>query len=113
MIAMALALEPEILIADEPTTALDVIVTKAQILDSYLKKLQQQRNMAMILISHDLNVVKRYADEVLVLNQGTKSKSKVTIAEIFHQPKTEYTRKPLLNHDFGTGTSIGISRNVA
>ncbi len=67
MIAMALALEPDILIADEPTTALDVML-QAQILE-LLKKLQQQRNMAMILISHDLNLVKRYDDHVLVLNK--------------------------------------------
>ena len=97
MIAMALALEPDILIADEPTTALDVML-QAQILE-LLKKLQQQRNMAMILISHDLNLVKRYADHVLVLNQG-KVEEQGTIAEIFDQPKTEYTRN-LLNHDFG------------
>lgn len=68
MIAMALALEPEILIADEPTTALDVVL-QAQVL-SLLKKLQQQRQMAMILISHDLSLVQQYADHVLVLNQG-------------------------------------------
>ena len=97
MIAMALALEPDILIADEPTTACDVML-QAQILE-LLKKLQQQRNMAMILISHDLNLVKRYADHVLVLNQG-KVEEQGTIAEIFDQPKTEYTRN-LLNHDFG------------
>jgi microcin C transport system ATP-binding protein len=64
MIAMALAQEPEILIADEPTTALDVTL-QAQILN-LLKTLQQKRNMAMILISHDLNLVKRYADQVIV-----------------------------------------------
>ncbi|WHP07614.1 dipeptide ABC transporter ATP-binding protein [Acinetobacter corruptisaponis] len=97
MIAMALALEPEILIADEPTTALDVML-QAQIL-ALLKKLQQQRKMAMILISHDLNLVKRYADHVLVLNQG-KVEQQGTISEIFDQPKTEYTEN-LLNHNFG------------
>ncbi|MDH0030452.1 MULTISPECIES: dipeptide ABC transporter ATP-binding protein [unclassified Acinetobacter] len=97
MIAMALALEPDVLIADEPTTALDVML-QTQILD-LLKKLQQQRNMAMILISHDLNLVKRYADHVLVLNQG-KVEEQGTISEIFDHPKTEYTRN-LLNHDFG------------
>ncbi|MEQ1311271.1 dipeptide ABC transporter ATP-binding protein [Acinetobacter sp. XH1639] len=97
MIAMALALEPEILIADEPTTALDVML-QTQILD-LLKKLQQQRNMAMILISHDLNLVKRYAEQVLVLNQG-KVEEQGTISEIFDHPKTEYTEN-LLNHNFG------------
>ncbi len=68
MIAMALALEPDILIADEPTTALDVIL-QAQILE-LLQQLQQQRNLAILLISHDLNLVKKYADHVIVLNQG-------------------------------------------
>lgn len=97
MLAMALALEPEILIADEPTTALDVVL-QTQLL-ALLKKLQQQRNMAMILISHDLNLVKRYADQVLVLNQG-KVEEQGTISEIFDHPKTEYTEN-LLNHNFG------------
>ena len=68
MIAMALALDPDILIADEPTTALDVTL-QAQILD-LLKSLQVRHNMAMILISHDLNLVKHYADQVIVMNQG-------------------------------------------
>ena len=94
MLAMALALEPEILIADEPTTALDVVL-QAQIL-TLLKKLQAQRNMAMILISHDLNIVKQYADQVLVLNQGRVEEQGCT-TEIFTHPQTAYTRN-LLNH---------------
>ncbi len=102
MIAMALALEPEILIADEPTTALDVML-QAQILE-LLKKLQQQRNMAIILISHDLNLVKRYADQVLVLNQG-KVEEQGIISEIFDHPQTEYTQN-LLNHDFGQALTL-------
>jgi microcin C transport system ATP-binding protein len=96
MIAMALALEPDILIADEPTTALDVLL-QTQILQ-LLKTLQRQRNMAMIFISHDLNLVKHYANHVLVLNQG-KVEEQGTISEIFIAPKTVYTRN-LLNHDF-------------
>ena len=68
MIAMALALDPDILIADEPTTALDVTL-QAQIL-KLLQSLQHRRNMAMILISHDLNIVKRCAQQVVVMNQG-------------------------------------------
>ena len=108
MIAMALALEPEILIADEPTTALDVML-QTQILD-LLKKLQQQRNMAMILISHDLNLVKRYADQVLVLNQGQVEEQGST-TEIFTHPKTAYTRN-LLNHDFGQALSLTPSETL-
>ena len=97
MIAMALALDPEILIADEPTTALDVTL-QAQILN-LLKSLQQQRNMAIILISHDLNLVKRYADQVIVMNQGIVEEQG-SVNDIFQQPKQAYTRN-LLNHDFG------------
>lgn len=108
MIAMALALEPEILIADEPTTALDVML-QTQILD-LLKKLQQQRNMAMILISHDLNLVKRYADQVLVLNQGQVEEQGCT-TEIFTHPKTAYTRN-LLNYDFGQALSLTPSETL-
>lgn len=108
MIAMALALEPDVLIADEPTTALDVML-QTQILD-LLKKLQQQRNMAMILISHDLNLVKRYADHVLVLNQG-KVEEQGTISEIFDHPKTEYTQN-LLNHDFGQASVLELAETL-
>lgn len=97
MIAMALALDPEILIADEPTTALDVTL-QAQILN-LLKALQTSRNMAMILISHDLNIVRRYADRVVVMNQG-RVEEQGPVEQIFNQPQTEYTRH-LLNHDFG------------
>ena len=97
MIAMALALEPEILIADEPTTALDVIL-QVQIL-SLLKELQKRHNMAMILISHDLHLVQRYTDEVLVLKQGKIVEQGKTI-DIFTQPKTEYTQT-LLDYNFG------------
>ena len=80
MIAMALALDPDILIADEPTTALDVTL-QAQIL-KLLKSLQQSRNMAMILISHDLNLVRRYADQVIVMNKGVVEEQG-SVAEIF------------------------------
>lgn len=98
MIAMALALEPDILIADEPTTALDVTL-QTQILN-LLKQLQQQKNMAMILISHDLNLVKRYADDVIVMNKG-KVEEQGSVEQIFNHAQTDYTRH-LLNQDFGT-----------
>jgi microcin C transport system ATP-binding protein len=67
MIAAALALQPKILIADEPTTALDVIL-QTQILE--LLKSLQSKYMALILISHDLNLVRRYADKLIVLHKG-------------------------------------------
>lgn len=102
MLAMALALEPEILIADEPTTALDVVL-QAQIL-TLLKGLQRQRKMAIILISHDLNLVKHYADQVVVLNQG-RVEEQGTIPEIFTHPQTSYTQN-LLHHDFGQALAI-------
>jgi microcin C transport system ATP-binding protein len=105
---MALALDPDILIADEPTTALDVTL-QAQILH-LLKSLQQSRNMAMILISHDLNLVRRYADQVIVMNKGVVEEQG-SVAEIFKHPKQAYTRD-LLNHDFGEAIHIAESPNI-
>ncbi len=97
MIAAALAMEPEILIADEPTTALDVYL-QAQVLN-LLQLLVQNRNMAMILISHDLKLVKRYANQVVVLNQGGVEEQGA-VQQIFHQAQSTYTRQ-LLALDFG------------
>lgn len=97
MIAAALALEPDILIADEPTTALDVTLQN-QILN-LLKDLQQQKDMAMILISHDLNLVKRYADDVIVMQQGQVIEQG-NCQYIFHHAQMPYTQH-LLNKDFG------------
>jgi len=108
MLAMILALEPEILIADEPTTALDVVL-QAQIL-TLLKGLQRQRKMAIILISHDLNLVKHYADHVVVLNQG-RVEEQGTTAEIFTHPQTSYTQN-LLNHDFGQALMLQPTQNL-
>jgi oligopeptide/dipeptide ABC transporter ATP-binding protein len=89
MIAMALASNPEILIADEPTTALDVI-TQAQILD-LLKSLQKERNMSVILITHDLGIVAEFCDEVLVMYAGVGMEHGKT-KDIFASPKHPYTR---------------------
>ena len=89
MIAMAIACKPKLLIADEPTTALDVTVQK-EIL-ALLKDIQQETNMAMIFISHDLSLVSEIADRVVVMYQGDVVESAVT-AELFNNPQAEYTK---------------------
>ncbi len=88
MIAMALALEPEVLIADEPTTALDVTV-QAQIL-ALLERLNRERNLATILITHDLGVVAEVADRVLVMYAG-RVVEQGTLDQIFYDPQHPYT----------------------
>ncbi len=88
MIAMALALEPDLLIADEPTTALDVTV-QAQIL-ALLERLNQERGLATILITHDLGVVAEVADRVLVMYAG-RVVEQGTLDEIFYDPQHPYT----------------------
>ncbi len=89
MIAMTLANEPDLLIADEPTTALDVTV-QAQILE-LLKKLQRQHGMAMLFITHDLGIVRKFADRVCVMTDG-KIVEQGPVAEIFDNPQHAYTR---------------------
>ena len=89
MIAMALANEPDLLIADEPTTALDVTV-QAQIL-KLLKELQQKFNMALLLITHDLGIVRHMADRVCVMNDGLIVEQGGT-ERIFETPSHGYTR---------------------
>ncbi len=88
MIAMALALEPEVLIADEPTTALDVTI-QAQIL-RLLEDLNRERSLATILITHDLGVVAEIADRVLVM-YGGKVVEEGSLDEIFYDPQHPYT----------------------
>ncbi|MBH0095598.1 ABC transporter ATP-binding protein [Psychrobacter sp. NZS113] len=102
MIAMALAQQPDILIADEPTTALDVTL-QHEILE-LLDDLKRQHNMAMVLISHDLNLVRRYSDDVIVMRQG-KTIEQGQTAAVFNQPKAEYTRT-LIQQDFGQALII-------
>ncbi|PLX42460.1 MAG: microcin ABC transporter ATP-binding protein [Deltaproteobacteria bacterium] len=92
MIAMALANEPDLLIADEPTTALDVTI-QAQIL-SLLKELGVRFNMAVLLITHDLSIVEKYADKICVMTEGEIVESGST-AEIFGRPRHPYTIKLL------------------
>jgi ABC-type microcin C transport system duplicated ATPase subunit YejF/ABC-type microcin C transport system permease subunit YejE len=92
MIAMALANEPDILIADEPTTALDVTI-QAQIL-SLLKRLQERMGMAILLITHDLTIVRNFADRVAVMNAGHLVESGA-VDEVFDRPQHPYTRRLL------------------
>jgi microcin C transport system ATP-binding protein len=92
MIAMALANEPDLLIADEPTTALDVTI-QAQILQ-LLRDLQQRLGMAMLLITHDLTIVRKVADRVCVMTQGQIVESG-PIEEVFQRPRHGYTQRLL------------------
>src|SRR4029450_1609957 len=87
--AMAPALDPDVLIADEPTTALDVTI-QAQILE-LLERLNRERNLATILITHDLGVVAEVADRVLVMYAG-QIVEEGTLDEIFYDPQHPYTR---------------------
>lgn len=89
MIAMALACEPDILIADEPTTALDVTI-QAQILE-LMQELQHELGMAIIMITHDLGVVAQMCDEIIVMYAGSICEQG-TADEIFYNPRHEYTK---------------------
>ncbi len=89
MIAMALASRPKLLIADEPTTALDVSL-RGQILD-LLSDLQRQHGMAVLMITHDLNLVRRFADRVAVMDKGHLVEQGA-VAEVFERPQHAYTR---------------------
>ena len=89
MIAMALACEPDILIADEPTTALDVTI-QAQILE-LMQNLQQKLGMAIIMVTHDLGVIAEMCDEIVVM-YGGRFCERGTADEIFYNPRHEYTR---------------------
>ncbi|OBZ97504.1 ABC transporter ATP-binding protein (plasmid) [Pararhizobium polonicum] len=90
MIAMALACNPQVLIADEPTTALDV-TTQAEILD-LIKRLQESHGMAVLFITHDMGVVAEIADEVIVMYRG-KVMERGPVEQIFHAPQDDYTRR--------------------
>ena len=89
MIAMALAGRPKVLIADEPTTALDVTV-QAQILD-LIRSLQREFGMAVILITHDMGVVAEMADRVVVMHEGRMVEAG-PVEQIFAAPQADYTK---------------------
>jgi peptide/nickel transport system ATP-binding protein len=109
MIAMALSCNPELLIADEPTTALDVTVQKT--ITDLLLKLKAERNMSLLFISHDLGVVSQVADEVLVMYKGNVVEQ-ATVKNIFTNPQHPYTKgllacRPSANHQLKILPTIG------
>jgi len=106
---MALANEPELLIADEPTTALDVTIQQ-QILE-LLARIQQQLGMAIVLISHDLNIVRRVADSVCVMHRGELLEHQ-PCAALFSSPQHEYTRSLLAAEPEGTPVAVAEPDNV-
>ena len=111
MIAMALACSPKLLLADEPTTALDVTL-RAQILD-LLADLQRRNGMAVLLITHDLNLVRRFADRVAVMENGYIVEQG-TVAAVFARPQHPYTRKlidskPVRDVDDGSASNADAS----
>jgi oligopeptide transport system ATP-binding protein len=109
MIAMALANEPDLLIADEPTTALDVTI-QAQILD-LLAALQTRLGMAVVFITHDLGIVRRIAQRVVVMNEGRVVEQGPT-ARIFSAPREAYTKMLLAAEPTGSKAPVPADRAV-
>ena len=109
MIAMALANDPALLIADEPTTALDVTI-QAQIL-TLLADLKERLGMALLLISHDLAIVRRYADRVCVMQKG-RIVEQGRVAEVFGSPRHPYTRMLLAAEPRGAPASVAADAPV-
>jgi microcin C transport system ATP-binding protein len=105
MIAMALANEPKLFIADEPTTALDVTV-QAQILE-LLAELKQRLGMAMLFITHDLGIVRKIADRVCVMTKGRIVEAG-TVADVFDNPQHEYTRRLLTAEPKGRAAPVPV-----
>ncbi|ETA07757.1 MULTISPECIES: ABC transporter ATP-binding protein/permease [Gordonia] len=115
MIAIALACDPDLLIADEATTALDV-TTQAQIID-LVADLQRKRGMAVVWISHDLGVIGRIADRVMVMRSGRIVQSR-DVAALFDDPRDEYSKKlldsrPLLSKVEERDADRGLTKEVA
>ncbi|QFS96534.1 Glutathione import ATP-binding protein GsiA [Labrenzia sp. THAF191b] len=109
MIAMSLANEPDLLIADEPTTALDVTV-QAQILE-LLKDLQRRHGMAMLFITHDLGIVRKFADRVCVMTKG-KIVEQGPVADIFDRPQHAYTKHLLTAEPKGEPPATDKSKPI-
>jgi microcin C transport system ATP-binding protein len=109
MIAMALANGPKLLIADEPTTALDVTI-QAQILE-LLRDLKEKENMAMLFITHDLAVVRKIADRVYVMKDGEIVEHD-RVEQVFNAPKHPYTQKLLSAHSIGTPDKVSQSAPI-
>ena len=98
MIAAALANDPKLLIADEPTTALDVTI-QAQILE-LLEQLKRELGMALLLITHDLNIVRKHADRVVVMKDG-RAVEQGAVADVFANPRHDYTKMLLATEPRG------------
>ncbi len=109
MIAMALSCNPSLLIADEPTTALDVTI-QAQILD-LLRDLQQKVGLGLVLITHDLGVVAEMADEVVVMYAG-KVVEQAPVREVFARPRMPYTRGLLNSIPSLHPTAVGSKKRL-
>ncbi len=112
MIAMAIANDPDVLIADEPTTALDVTI-QAQVLD-VLERIQERTNSAIMLITHDLGVVAGIADRVMVMYAGRQVEIG-DVDEIFYDPRHPYTRGllgslPRLDLAYGRSSACTASK---
>lgn len=109
MIAMALSNDPDVLIADEPTTALDVTV-QAQILN-LIRDLQKKRGMAVVLITHDLTIVKQFSDYVYVMQHGEMREHNTT-EKLFEAPQHSYTKKLLASEPHGTAKPLPENSGV-
>ncbi|MCZ7500281.1 ABC transporter ATP-binding protein [Agrobacterium sp. ST15.13.015] len=109
MIAMALSNDPDVLIADEPTTALDVTV-QAQILN-LIRDLQKKRGMAVVLITHDLTIVKQFSDYVYVMQHGEMREHNDT-ENLFEAPQHPYTKKLLASEPHGTAKPLPENSGV-
>ncbi len=109
MIAMALSNDPDVLIADEPTTALDVTV-QAQILN-LIRDLQKKRGMAVVLITHDLTIVKQFSDYVYVMQHG-EMREHNTAEQLFAAPQHPYTKKLLASEPQGTAKPLPENSGV-
>ncbi|SOC92152.1 peptide/nickel transport system ATP-binding protein [Rhizobium sp. AN5] len=109
MIAMALSNDPDVLIADEPTTALDVTV-QAQILN-LIRDLQKKRGMAVVLITHDLTIVKQFSDYVYVMQHGEMREHNTT-ERLFAAPNHPYTRKLLASEPHGSAKPMPENSGV-